>query len=136
MAEKEFTLQEVKESMTQENIPEARDSEKNIAARWAERVYVQLKRGSDINGDGVYVVVQLRSAKFPPRLHKSERLLSVYAPGKELRNMVEAMAGSLAEHQNTVYKDNHDPQEIARMALEVYDRLIREIEQRKLIIKA
>lgn len=44
--------------------------------------------------------------------------------GDHVRREVQAGSGALAEHQNELYGDHHDPEEIAKDSVEVLKRLV------------
>lgn len=70
------------------------------------------------NGDP-FIVVSLYSDAKPARVSKQELALGRYSSQDEFLRAAEAAGGALAEHQNELYGDDHEPTACAAAAVEL-----------------
>ena len=101
---------EFKEKLTDQEIEKALN-----AIWWRPRSKLKVHCEPEFNGN-LKLVVSLWSATSKDRISKSERSFSRYDLSVNLAQIVGTMAGALAEYQNGLYSDNHDPEECAKEA--------------------
>jgi hypothetical protein len=104
---------------------------KELESVWATRKTKLRVRfyTSDSKIDHLILCVEVFSHQMPGRVAKGEKELSRYDFGVNLLREAEILAGALAERQNVMFQDQHDPESCAMQARELVADLLHRAER-------